>query len=370
MQKSRNRYGQQRRERRSIAGFALRVALVAPLAGCASTTPPPPAAQAPSSSAASAATVAPADAPVLSDGRRWTAKFYARETQALWDQFSPRVQGLFKSKSGLDAFCDEVETLGKESKVVEEHVDHQGDVAHYVRTVVYDKRSSRFAVVIGFDSSRHIVKFGVLPAEPTREAPSAYLQYVTHAPLRLPFDGEWSVAWGGRSVAQNRHAVVADQRFAYDFEIERNGSTHKESGKANADYWCFGEPILAPADGKVIEATNDVEDNVPGVMNRDAVPGNYVVIDHGQNEFSFLAHLQKGSVRVKVGDTIAKGAAIGACGNSGNTSQPHLHYHLQNSPLFAKGEGLPAQFRDYTADGKYVAAGEPVRMQLIKNGRP
>jgi murein DD-endopeptidase MepM/ murein hydrolase activator NlpD len=278
------------------------------------------------------------------------------------------MQKFIKSKADLDGFRDEVKQLGKESKVIEEHIEHDG-LPVYVRGVQYENGPQRFSVKISFEPSGKISGFGVIPVKES-EAPSAYLEYVTHTPLRLPFDGAWTVAWGGRSVGQNRHAVVRNQRFAYDFVVVRKGAEHKESGKANTDYGCYGEPILAPGAGTVVMAVDGVADNTPGVMNRDSLAGNHVVIDHGQKEFSFLAHLQKGSVRVKVGDKVEPGATIGTCGNSGNTSKPHLHYHLQNSPVLADGDGLPAQFRDYTADGKHVDVGEPTRGQTIVNGKP
>ena len=93
--------------------------------------------------------------------------------------------------------------------------------------------------------------------------------------------------------------------------------------------------------------------------------GNHVIIDHGNGEFSFLCHLRNGSVKVKPGDKVTKGQEIARCGNSGNTSEPHLHYHLQATGKFGDGDGLPAQFRDVVIDGKDVARGEPLRGQTI-----
>jgi murein DD-endopeptidase MepM/ murein hydrolase activator NlpD len=69
-------------------------------------------------------------------------------------------------------------------------------------------------------------------------------------------------------------------------------------------------------------------------LNKKQPKGNYVIIDHGNGEYSFLAHLKKGSMVVAVGDSLKSGQFIGLCGNSGNSSEPHLHYHLQNKPIF------------------------------------
>ena len=78
-----------------------------------------------------------------------------------------------------------------------------------------------------------------------------------------------------------------------------------------------------------------------------------------------LAHLRQGSVAVGQGQQVAAGDTLGRCGNSGNTSEPHLHFHLQDSPVFGQGNGLPAFFNDYTADGKAVDRGEPVQGQVV-----
>jgi murein DD-endopeptidase MepM/ murein hydrolase activator NlpD len=95
--------------------------------------------------------------------------------------------------------------------------------------------------------------------------------------------------------------------------------------------------------------------------------GNHVVLDHGNGEFSLLAHLQKGSLRVKAGDTVKAGQPLGLCGNSGNTSEPHLHIHLQTGPEFPGAtEGLPMAFTDFLADGKPVARGELVKGMRVR----
>ena len=171
--------------------------------------------------------------------------------------------------------------------------------------------------------------------------------------------------WGGRDPVDNYHAVVSDQRFATDLVIERGGSSHSGSGIRNEEYYCFGADILAPAEGLVAATANTVADQRPGDMNPEQPLGNHVIIDHGNGEFSFLAHLQRGSVTVQPGSRVEAGQTIGRCGNSGNSSEPHLHYHLQNSVTFGVGEGLPAQFIDFEADGAPVPRGELQRGQKV-----
>jgi murein DD-endopeptidase MepM/ murein hydrolase activator NlpD len=205
-----------------------------------------------------------------------------------------------------------------------------------------------------------------------RPAPTHFLDYETKTALHLPFAGEWYVYWGGRSVAQNKHVVARDQRFAYDFMMlarERTGRSYRGSGDTNIDYYCFGQPIYAPADGIVMKMENELPDNVPGEMNPKAALGNCVVLDHGCGEFSFFAHFQQGTVAVRPGDQVHGGQLLAQCGNSGNSSEPHLHYHLQNTAIPFYGDGLPAFFAEYFADGNPVARGEPTARQTVRSQR-
>lgn len=87
-----------------------------------------------------------------------------------------------------------------------------------------------------------------------------------------------------------------------------------------------------------------MRDNAPGSMNAYMALGNFVVIEHRAREYSVLAHLKQGSVRVKPGRKVKRGEVLGLCGNSGNSSEPHLHYHLQNTPVIQDGTGIKVFF--------------------------
>jgi hypothetical protein len=173
--------------------------------------------------------------------------------------------------------------------------------------------------------------------------------------LSLPFKGKWLVFWGGDTKALNHHHDVPAQKFAFDLlGVDEKGETHRGDGTKNEDYLCFGREILAPADGVVVEAIDGVRDNVPGVMNPYCLVGNCVMIQHRTNEFSVLAHFQRGSVLVKAGEQVKRGQVLGKCGNSGNSSEPHLHYHLQHSPIFQDALGIKILFQkvSVTKDGQ------------------
>ncbi len=172
--------------------------------------------------------------------------------------------------------------------------------------------------------------------------------------LSLPCKGRWLVFWGGDTKELNHHHDVPAQRFALDLVgVNEKGETHRADGAGNEDYFCFGREILAPADGIVVEAIDGVRDNTPPSMNPYCLVGNCVVIQHRPHEVSVLAHLQRGSVVVKAGESVKRGQLLGRCGNSGNSSEPHLHYHLQNSPIFQEALGIKCVFRKVilTKDG-------------------
>ena len=123
---------------------------------------------------------------------------------------------------------------------------------------------------------------------------------------------------GGGTVEQNYHASQTVQQFAYDFVIMKNDSMHSGDGQENEQYYCFGKSIIAPADGIVTDSQNEIHDNMPGVLNAEHPLGNFVIIDHGSNEFSLLAHMKQHSVMVRPGDVVKLGEVIGLSGNSWN----------------------------------------------------
>jgi hypothetical protein len=300
----------------------------------------------------------------LDRGRSCYQRFDAGELQTLRDQFSAEMQKAL-SLEALTAFREQTRAqLGAETALVEESADAQGPLSSYRRVARFEKVEVPIEAIFAFDAGGKVSSFYVRPV--VKEAESDFLEYLTKADLRLPFSGEWFVVWGGRTVAQNHHAATKDQRFAYDIVVMREGSTHAGDGKRNEDYHCFGRPILAPAAGTVVAAVGDLKDNTPGEFDRQHPAGNHVVIDHGHGEYSLLAHFRQGTLKVAKGDTVEAGTQLAECGNSGNTSEPHLHYHLQNGPELFKAAGLPAPFRNCLVDGQPVERAEPVKGQRIE----
>jgi len=202
------------------------------------------------------------------------------------------------------------------------------------------------------------------------EAFSRFLSYQTKTDLVLPFEGEWYVVAGGRTLEHNHHAWSREQRFAMDIVQQVDGRSFSGDGKVNEDYYCFGQSIYAPGDGIVVAVENGALDNpVPNVTpNHEGIRGlgNYLVIDHRNGEYSFLVHFQHGTIVVHVGDVVVQGQVLGKIGSSGNSTEPHLHYHMQTTADILDGEGLPTQFQDYYANGVLVDRGELTHDEYVR----
>ena len=210
------------------------------------------------------------------------------------------------------------------------------------QTAIFPARFERgvLDIKIVLDNNDKIIGLWFLPHTPDIPVPKRH-----QTKLSLPLRGEWLVFWGGDTKELNQHHDTQNQRFAFDFlVVDKTGKTHKGEGKANEDYYAFGKQILAPTDGVVTDVISGVRDNTPGSMNPYSALGNAVLIRHREHEVSVLAHFKQGSIKVKVGDKVKKGQLIGLCGNSGNSSEPHLHYHLQNTPIIQDGTGIKCIF--------------------------
>lgn len=191
------------------------------------------------------------------------------------------------------------------------------------------------------------------------------MEYKTKTSLVLPFNGTWKVTNGGRDSSTNNHIREdgpQNQLYAYDFRKE-----HVGGGKELEDYEVFGQDVLAPADGIVVQVVNGAIDVPPGERDRSVGVGNAIIIDHKNGEYSLLCHFKHNSIKVQVGDEVKQGEPIGNCGNTGNTSQPHIHFNLQDGPQMYNSKALPAQFHRIIVNGKEKQNFEPTREQEVSN---
>ena len=165
------------------------------------------------------------------------------------------------------------------------------------------------------------------------------------------------------------HRWVVPEEFALDIaKLGETGLSHKGDGTRFEDYYAYGADILAVANGRVIEMADDQSEDTTAMqrpnetqeayferlqkeqaerLEKGSVLGNYVVIDHGQSEFSLYAHFKPGSVRVRKGDQVKSGDVIGQLGSSGNSTEPHLHFQITDKPDLG-GAGIPMNFSNLT----------------------
>jgi Peptidase family M23 len=165
------------------------------------------------------------------------------------------------------------------------------------------------------------------------------------------------------------HRWAIPEEFALDIaRLGDTGLSHKDDGTRFDDYYAYGTEVLAAGDGRVIKTANDQAEDPTAMQRPDesqeayfarlqkeqakrlekgSILGNYVVIDHGQSEFSLYAHLKPGSVRVKPGDQVKAGDVIGKLGSSGNSTEPHLHFQITDKPDLG-GAAIPMNFSNIT----------------------
>lgn len=185
--------------------------------------------------------------------------------------------------------------------------------------------------------------------------------------LILPFKDEWTVIWGGDTKEQNYHVVAKAQKNAFDLLItNERGLSYKTNGQANEDYYAFGKELLAPCDGEIVLAVDGVKDNKPGVENPAYTFGNAVIIKTTNNEFLVFAHFKQYSVKVKQGQMVKQGQLLGLCGNSGNSSEAHIHFHIQNVEDLNEATGVKCFFDKVMVNGQLKTDYSPVKGERIK----
>lgn len=204
------------------------------------------------------------------------------------------------------------------------------------------------------DKKRHEASVSVSP-----------VVYETKTPLALPLAGRVLV-WDGHDFLSHHrrwdylHPVLRRfgfranaGRYSYDFvHVDERGEMRSGPAEKNESWFSFGRPVLAAGAGRVTDVYDRAPDNrdfdAAEIATRELAPaGNYVVLDHGNGEFSIFMHLRQGSARVKVGDEVRQGQVIGAVGASGSSLFPHLHYELRDGAGYKTVEGLPSYFNNF-----------------------
>jgi len=205
-----------------------------------------------------------------------------------------------------------------------------------------------------------------------RAEPPAGAVALTSAPpqtveLWLPFTGIWGVVQGFDS--DETHVGYA--AYALDFvPAERITARTRARRRKLTDFPCFGQPILAPADGRVVWARDGAVDHEPYHQGRHDA-GNFVILEHAPGELTELRHLQSGSVRVVVGDRVRRGQLVGRCGNSGDAHTPHLHVGFLGSvdPIATRPMKL-SHYERLDAGGQWRPGDGVPRANEILRGLP
>jgi hypothetical protein len=187
------------------------------------------------------------------------------------------------------------------------------------------------------------------------------------AVLGPPLRGEgWLTGNGTDPQKGHRRGLIAvdgnaaiGQRFAIDYvKMDENGRRFTGDSLKNESYYAEGVDALAVADGIVASVKDGIPENVPGPASRavpitlETVGGNFVILDIGQGRYAFYAHLKPGSLRVRPGDRIRKGQVLGLVGNSGNSTEPHLHFHLMDGTSPLGSEGIPYAHETFELIGR------------------
>jgi hypothetical protein len=182
--------------------------------------------------------------------------------------------------------------------------------------------------------------------------------------LQFPLhDGTYRIIHGGANAALNHHFSVPAQRYALDI-VALDGWGMRARGLLPEDlrrYAVFSRQVIAPCTGEVLETVDGIPDNQPPAVNPEHLAGNFVTLACGSHTV-LLAHLRRGSVRVAPGQSVEVGAVLGEVGNSGNSTEPHLHIHavagrvMDQSTLTDDGVAVPMRF-----DGRFLMRNDSVR---------
>lgn len=150
--------------------------------------------------------------------------------------------------------------------------------------------------------------------------------------IGLPFYGEWYISQGQNGNITHKN----EYQFAWDFVIKDDElKTFRLPGTNLEDYYCYSLPVLAPADGYIVDIIDGVDDNLIGDVNLQQNWGNTVIIKHAEFLYSKISHIKKESFKVAINDYVYKGQVLASNGSSGRSPEPHVHFQLQSTAVLA-----------------------------------
>ncbi len=289
---------------------------------------------------------------------KFTIYYNGNQADSIFMQFDENMQKILPIEKTRDFITGLKQKLGSINK--KEFIKYKSTFAVY--KTYFDQ--GIFAINISIDSKTKINGLSV-----SQYIPDNFSKMERNiSGLILPFNDEWTVLWGGDTEGQNHHVNVIAQKNAFDFLItDSAGTSYKNTGENNEDYYCFGQKIIAPCAGEIVLAVDGIKDNKPGEMNSFFTPGNTVIIKTENNEYIYFCHFKQHSVAVKEGQKVKQGELLGLCGNSGNSSEAHLHFHIQNTEDYNVATGVKCYFTSIIADNETKQDYSPVKNNKIKN---
>lgn len=206
----------------------------------------------------------------------------------------------------------------------------------------------------------------LLVGDAVADGPFLGTRHVSLKVLAPPVRGKDWVADNGPSLQSHHRTGVfvtggrarLSRRFAIDWKQREQGATYAGDALDVGAYFSYGEKVYAVADATVVSAVDGLPDNVPRTaagfdtavpLTLDNVAGNAIVLDLGDGQFAYYAHLRPGSVRVRAGDRVRRGEPLAEIGNSGDSRWPHLHFQVATGPDILDSEGLPFLIDRYRA---------------------
>jgi murein DD-endopeptidase len=185
-----------------------------------------------------------------------------------------------------------------------------------------------------------------------------------------PLRGDWIAGDSlnnGADAAHRRAVLIEDghpwlsQRYAIDWvqmgTVNGTRTMWKGPEDRNESYFCYDQPIYSAAAGKVVDMADDLKENVPHSgtyaypIGADNAAGNHVVVEIAPRRYALYAHMRPGTVRVKTGDLVGVGDLLGRVGNTGSSTEPHMHMHIDNRASFLAGNSVPYEFNSFDASG-------------------
>ncbi|MEP0131616.1 MAG: peptidoglycan DD-metalloendopeptidase family protein [Eudoraea sp.] len=285
-------------------------------------------------------------------------RFNSGDYDGIYELYDAGMKNAFTKIETRNFFENNINRLTGEIKSMQFYTLRQG--AHVYR-VVFDKSVADLTISLSSESKIS----GLLISKP-KPLGIPLLERNTTI-MSLPFNGEWFVYWGGVTETQNYHLNEVTQQYAYDILKVKDGASHDGDPMNNESYFAFGEEIIAPCAARVITVIDGVPDNIPGETNPQELTGNTIVLQTDRDEFVLMAHLMKGSIIVEEGQDISKGEILAKCGNSGNSTEAHLHLSLQNAADMEDSIGAKLYFDRIEVNGEIRLDYLPVKEDFISN---